>query len=162
MLLGIDPGLTGAVALIDGVGRFVMVEDMPTMPRSTASKSAKVRNQINAAALAQLLRPWAPEVGVAILEQVGTRPGQDASTTGSLMHSLGVIEGVLASLGIPVVMVSPVAWKKAARLGPDKDQSRALAQRYFPEASLARVKDHNRAEALLLARHGLMKGGLGA
>jgi len=154
VIIGIDPGLTGAVGFIDKNGRFFAVEDLPTMPRSFSSKSAKVKNQINAAELAQLLRPHAAQIRLAIVEQVAARPGQDAATTGSLMHTLGTIEGVLASLSIPFHLVAPAVWKKAMGLGPDKSQARTLAQRMHPEAPLGRVKDHNRAEALLLASWG--------
>lgn len=157
-VLGIDPGLSGALALVGPDG--VIVEDMPIM--ANGKGGAKVKNKVNGAALAQLLRPHAAEIRIAILEQVSTMgqkgdkgPRQGMATNGSLMHSLGVIEGVLASLGIPVQLVAPTTWKKAMGLaGTDKDVSRAQAQQLFPAAPLARVKDHNRAEALLLAVYG--------
>lgn len=154
MIIGIDPGLTGAVGMIDDDGRFFIVEDLPVMPRSGSSKSAKVKNQLNGAELARMLRPYARQIRLAIVEQVVARPGQAAATTGSLMHSLGVIEGVLAALAIPCQLVTPTVWKKTMRLGPDKAQALTLAQRKFPEAPLGRAKDHNRAEALLLAAWG--------
>ncbi len=154
MIIGIDPGLTGAIGMIDNDGRFFAVEDLPVMPRSGSSKSAKVKNQINSAELARLLRPHAGQIRLAIVEQVVARPGQAAAATGSLMHSLGSIEGVLASLGIPCQLVTPVVWKKALRLGSDKAQALTMAQRLYPAAPLGRAKDHNRAEALLLASWG--------
>lgn len=157
-VLGIDPGLSGALALIGADG--VIVEDIPIMANGRGG--ATVKNQVNGAALAQLLRPHVDDIRIAIVEQVSTMgqrgkagPKQGMATNGSLMHSLGVIQGVLATLGIPVHMVAPAAWKKTMGLtGTDKEYSRAKAQQLFPAAPLARVKDHNRAEALLLAVYG--------
>lgn len=157
-ILGVDPGLTGALALIGPDG--VIVEDLPIM--ANGKGGATVKNQINGAALAQLLRPHVADIRIAIVEQVSTMrqkgeggAKQGMATNGSLMHSLGVIQGVLAALGIPVQMVAPASWKKAMGLvGTDKEVSRAKAQQLFPAAPLARKKDHNRAEALLLAVYG--------
>jgi crossover junction endodeoxyribonuclease RuvC len=53
--------------------------------------------------------------------------------------------------------VQPQAWKKLFGLnGADKKDSLDVARRLYPAlgADLARVKDHNRSEALLLAHFG--------
>lgn len=148
-ILGIDPGLTGAIAIVNADG--FIVEDMPVMANGT---SAKVRNVVNAAELARVLRPHADRIRVAYVERVSTMPGQGVASQGSLMHSAGVVEGVLAALGISLVLVTPGKWKKAMGLANDKEASRALAQRLFPDAPLGRKKDHGRAEALLIATYG--------
>lgn len=149
MIVGIDPGLTGAIAFLSGNGP--MVEDLPVIANGT---NAKVKNVINGAALAGLLRLYSMDIKVAYVEKVSTMPGQGVASNGSLMHSAGVIDGVLSTLGIPVVLVSPAKWKRAMGLTTDKEASRATAQRLFPTMPLARKKDHNRAEALLLAEYG--------
>lgn len=156
LILGIDPGLTGAIALIGPGQKFHSVEDMFVMPNG---KKSTVKNQINSAALATYLRAHRADIAFAVLEQVNTMPGQGIATNGSLMHSLGCIEGVLATLEIPVHMVHPARWKKALGLTKDKDSGRTMAQRLFPSAPLARMKDHNRADALLLAYYGTRRDG---
>ena len=148
-IVGIDPGLTGAIAILGPNG--AIVEDIPVMANGS---SAKVKNVINAPELARLLRPHITEIDMAYVERVSTMPGQGVASQGSLMHSAGVIEGVLGALGVPVMLVSPAKWKKAMGLGSDKEASRAVAQRLFPDAPLGRKKDHNRAESLLLAEYG--------
>jgi crossover junction endodeoxyribonuclease RuvC len=72
-------------------------------------------------------------------------------------YGAGAIEGVLAGLGIEVVLVAPTVWKPAMRLGSDKGRARAEAQRLFPAlASLfGRVRDDGRAEAALLGLYGV-------
>ena len=53
--LGIDPGLSGAIALVNDDGRLVMVEDMPT----TARGNGRVRHEVDAGGIAHLLRSHA-------------------------------------------------------------------------------------------------------
>ncbi len=108
---GIDPGQTGAIAvLLDG--EFHQFIDTPTMPRPAGG------NQINGAELARAIRevrsrhPGAAEV--AILEQVNAGPGQGVSSVFRFGEGYGVIQGVFATLGIPLVIVHPSRWKKAA------------------------------------------------
>jgi crossover junction endodeoxyribonuclease RuvC len=58
----------------------------------------------------------------------------------------------LASKGSYVEEVVPTVWKKAMGLaGKDKEAARLKACGLFPHAGLSLKKDHNRAEALLLA-----------
>ena len=72
----------------------------------------------------------------------------------SFGHSAGVIESVLAALGIGYELVTPQIWKRHYKLvGKPKDAARALAQRYYPMAPLGRKKDGGLADALLLARY---------
>ena len=64
----------------------------------------------------------------------------------------GLIRGVLAGAGVPIISVTPAKWKKHFSLNNDAEKSRALAIRRFPGMdTLARKKDHGRAEALLIA-----------
>lgn len=80
-------------------------------------------------------------------------PKQGVSSSFKFGRSLGLVEGVCDGLGIPVQWVTPNRWKKAMRLGADKEASRQLAIRRWPEqaALFARKKDHGRAEAALIA-----------
>lgn len=152
LTIGIDPGQTGCVAvLVDG--EFESFVDMPTMPRPAGG------NQISGAELAAALReirarhPGADVL--ACLEQVSAMPGQGVSSMFRFGEGFGVVQGVLATLGVPVVMVHPQRWKKAASLiGKDKDVARTVAIQRFPKAAdqLKRKKDIGRADALLIAQ----------
>jgi crossover junction endodeoxyribonuclease RuvC len=161
IVIGIDLGLSGALSkLMDG--NLKEMADMPVMQRGT--KSASVKNQVNAAELATLLGEWTRghdrriECRV-VMERVqamgGSKNGrsQGVSSSFSLGHTAGIVEGVVSAMGIPHEIIPPAAWKKLFALGADKDQARALAQRWYPAASLGRKKDHNRAESLLIARY---------
>lgn len=149
--IGIDPGLGGAIALLrDGK---VVVVDMPTVARS-AGKGA----QVDAAGLAELLRPCAFEGGWhTYVEIQHARPGQGVTSMFGMGVSFGAAVGVIAALGIPYTLVAPGAWKRQAGLtGKDKEASRARALQLHPELAerLSRKKDHGRAEAVLLACFG--------
>jgi hypothetical protein len=77
----------------------------------------------------------------------------------SFGHGYGGLLGVLAAMGLAHDVVQPAVWKRAAHIPPasDKKCSVAVAARQLPEATpyLTRVKDHGRAEGLLLALQGL-------
>lgn len=136
--IGVDPGVTGAIA---GDG---WAEDMPANPRD----------------LWQLLKHRGIGARV-ILEQPGVRPGGGIHSTFKIGQGFGRVEGVLASLSIPYVVVTPAKWKAHFNLlmpkatsAAKKEASRALARSLWPDAPLDRVKDHGRAEALLLSEYG--------
>lgn len=154
LFLGVDPGLTGAIAAVDAQGRVHLLEDLPTVTRG----NGKVKRELDPAGLTHLLRPIASEIRLAVVEQVGSMPGQGVASVFSLGHTAGVIVGVIGALGIPLQLVAPATWKKHHGLGRDKSMSRTVASRLYPEISLHRVKDHNLAEALLLARYATTKG----
>jgi len=146
MRIGIDPGLSGAIAVLNDDLSLFAVYDMPVMAVS------KGKNQVNAAALADLvLIEGRPDI--AYLEQVHAMPGQGVSGMFSFGTSYGIVQGVLAALRIPMVLVRPQAWKGRAGLsGKDKDMARTLAIRLYPAADLSRKKDIGRADAILIAR----------
>lgn len=147
MIIGIDPGLSGAIAVLSGRD-VLLLTDIPTVQFS----NARIKNRVDGALLADILREY-QEASLAVVEKVSARPGEAPSGAFSFGFTSGVILGVLGALKIPVVQPMPTVWKKAMKLSADKDLSRARAIELFPSASaqLARKKDHDRAEALLMA-----------
>ena len=151
LTLGCDPGQTGCIALLAD-GEPAGFIDMPTMPRAAGG------HEVNAAALAQGLRDAIrahPAAQVfAMLELVGSMPGQGLASTFRFGQSDGILRGVLGALGIGYATVAPVKWKNHYGLkGQEKDAARTLAIRRFPSVAmqLARKKDQGRADALLIA-----------
>jgi crossover junction endodeoxyribonuclease RuvC len=154
---GIDPGLSGAIAaLFDGVP--FLVYDMPTMAR----KSGK--QEVSCAGIAHAIwevNNYPGSVGTsqhAVIELVGGNPigGRKQGTTSmfNFGKSCGRIEGVIVGKGIPLVEVTPVVWKRHHGLvGADKDASRGVVMRRWPEAAkwVTRKKDDGRADAILIA-----------
>jgi crossover junction endodeoxyribonuclease RuvC len=84
-------------------------------------------------------------------------PRQGASSGFLYGRAIGAVESAVALCQVPITIVEPSVWKRRFHLnGGDKEQSRLLALQKFPQqhALLARKKDHNRAEAVLLAVYG--------
>jgi len=149
-MIGIDPGITGAIAFINGNG--YLVEDLPVM--ANGKGTAKIKNCINPAALAELIK-LNSDVGEQIyLERVSSMPGQGVASMFSMGDTFGSIRAVCAVLNRSLVIITPQEWKKYYKLGKDKELARAKAIQLFPDAPLSRKKDHNRAEALLIANYG--------
>lgn len=152
IFVGIDPGLTGAWAAINERGFFICVTDIPVMANG---KGSKVQRLVNPAALAielASLRATGEDVIVA-LEKTSAMPGQGSASMYSMGDTYGAIRAVVALKGFRCEHVAAATWKRAMGLDSDKERCRARAIAMFPNAAglLARKKDHNRAEALLLA-----------
>jgi hypothetical protein len=140
-ILGCDPGLKGAIAFYFASYDKITVEDMPV-----------ANGDVDAATLAERIRQMLPTV--AIVEGVHSMPKQGVASSFKFGKGYGTVLGVIAALGVPVHIVAPTAWKKHFRLNSDKDASRALALRYWPDRSemFCKVKHDGRAEAALIAR----------
>ncbi|EMC4334367.1 hypothetical protein AAAW47_002823 [Cronobacter sakazakii] len=149
VIIGIDPGCSGALVLMGSMGGYIDHLNMPTIKVGTKSR-------VNGAAVAAWLRDY--QIGHAYLEQVGAMPGQGTASMFTFGHAAGVIEGILQGLNIPYTLVTPQAWKKSAGLiGSDKDAARSRAIQLYPALRALDVKAKGQAiaDALLIARHGL-------
>lgn len=153
-IIGLDPGLYGAIALLNTDGSFVQVWDMPIMPNGKGE--AKIKNQVNPAALQQILSDASSAgTAVAYLEAVTSMPRDAQSIAFSLGDSFGSVRAVLACMGIPVTLVLPRLWKKHfSLLKLEKDFARTKAQNLYPSAPLELKKHCGRADAILIARYG--------
>jgi hypothetical protein len=142
LILGIDPGASGALAWLDD-GHLLDVVDMPVVDKD-----------VSAALLCRALASVG--VDVAVVEQAQSMPRQGVASSFRYGVCYGVILGCLAAHAIPVTHVRPTKWKKAMGLGPDKDKSRRMAIDLWPDRAdlFARKKDDGRAEAALLAEYG--------
>ena len=144
MILGIDPGISGALAWVSDDGFLLSAMDMPTLEVNGKMK-------VNPHILASDLSFRKPKI--AVIEDVGAMPGQGVSSMFNFGYSAGILAGVCAGLGIPTVFYRPAVWKRQAGVPTDKGAARQQAQRFWPGSrAFDRVRDHGRAEAALLAR----------
>lgn len=151
LYLGVDPGLDGALAILTEDGRLMRVHDMPTL-----EDGPKGRRTIAAPLLATLIA----KAGVvrAIVEKVATRPGEGAVGAFAFGRGVGVLHGIFAAFDIPVVLITPQAWRKHHNLSKEaKDASRSKAIALWPDKAelFALKKWDGRAEACLLTLAGL-------
>ena len=147
-ILGIDPGLSGALALYDVDGSLEVI-DMPTLQLK--------KRVVDEYALARIIDNWSGHIREVWLEQVGTRPGEGAVGAFTFGRGYGLIRGICAANFLTIIDVTPATWKRALRVPAEKDGARAAASRIFPRhaGTWSRVKDDGRAEAALIARHGM-------
>lgn len=142
MLLGVDPGRNGALAIFDTDARRVTCHDMP----GTTVELHDLIAGLPIIKLAAVERPFYPA-------HVGTRH------VATMAFNYGVLMGALAWRSIPVVEVAPAKWKAALNLSSSKSASREQASRIFPDDAhqWKRVRDDGRAEAALIAWWGMGK-----
>lgn len=137
--IGIDPGKSGAIAVIKNDGSIVThvfdeVEYMNIVCNSPGS--------------------------LAIVEDVHAMPKQGVSSMFSFGYNKGWSVGVLSAFGCLVRLVSPMKWKAHyGLLNCDKSASVRVAQSIFPGVNLFPTKRCKKpsdgiAEALLMAEYG--------
>lgn len=164
VVVAIDIGLTGAIAAVGHASW--KVGDLAARRAEGPNKAGRQRldgRQLHDQIVALVPAEDRAKDALLVFEDVQARPqgnagahGNSIHSQGSLMRSRGIVEGVADCLGMKVQVVQPQSWKRAMNLqGKDKEAARELAIRMFPgsAALLARVKDHNRAEALLIAQY---------
>lgn len=149
MIVGIDPGKTGAIAAINELGQLSGVCSVPL--------DGKHVNHTRWAAQWKLYMSPATHI---YIEQVGARPGQGVTSMFNFGSTYGFALGLVNFLQIPYTMVTPQKWRGVLGIpnGADKGASRVRACSLFPDHAkeFARVKDDGRAEAALIAYAGYL------
>jgi crossover junction endodeoxyribonuclease RuvC len=154
--IGIDVGVTGALASIDEHGNVVHLVDLP-ITQSGALKWVR-----GGSLLRELFAARRSDLPARVfVEQTGPMPKLGMKAANSKGLTLGSVLAVLEIAELPIEFVSPARWKRALGLlrpGADDHEKKSVsldrARLLFPKASLARQKDNGRAEALLIAHFG--------
>ncbi len=145
--LGIDPGMTGAIAMLDSYGCLVEVADMPVVDKFVSAPLLVSAIESMTAYDAQEM------VGMVVIEHVASMPKQGVASTFKFGVAFGVVLGVVGGMDLPSTLVRPAKWKRDMGLTSDKERSRRLAIERWPnQADSFKLKKHDgRAEAALLA-----------
>jgi len=151
--IGVDPGLTGAIAVLGAHGTLEALADTPTLVLKVQRGTRQV---YDVPGMAALLRPYAGHQCQVYIEEAQAMPGQGSRSMYTVGLGYGLWLGILASLVLPYTSVRPSVWKRSLALGKDKEASRLRAMQLYPGADLRLKKHHGRAEALLLASYGLL------
>lgn len=152
--VGIDPGFSGAIALIDIIRNETMIWDIPTQPKPRSTKREIDESRLCQMVEGLLSRVPSPLQVECALEDVHAMPGQGVTSMFAFGTGFGILRGALSMARIPYKRVAPQTWKKYhGLLGAEKDDARALALKGYPflEPLLARKKDIGRADAMLIA-----------
>jgi crossover junction endodeoxyribonuclease RuvC len=145
MLLGIDPGISGAIAVLD----------LETLDLIDGFVLPSGDGRINVADLLDHLDDLAPlPIGQVVIENVHSMPRQGVSTTFTFGRAFGTIEGVMLARRVPVDYIAPHVWKKKLSMPKDdKDGPRQWARRRWPQSDLfgTKVRGQAIADAAALA-----------
>ena len=152
LIIGIDPGISGSICFLND-GKILDVIEMPTMTDGTKNKK-----QVNGAQIYNEIQKRINKIDKlkirVVIEQVSAMPGQGVTSMFNFGQSFGILKGLCSAMQLPVYFVRPTKWKKYFNLiKSEKDASRTRAIEIFPyfSSQLARKKDSNKADAILLA-----------
>ena len=162
MIVGIDPGLDGAIAVLCK-GAAPEAAPMPTLGTG--------RRELDFGFIRSHLHAYHVQGNVhVVIEKQQAMPKQGVSSTGVTMRNYGLIEGVCIGVGIPYTIVPPREWQKVMLSGVSKKlntkaASILIAKRLYPGVSLRATErcttdHHGMSDALLIAEYGRRtKGG---
>jgi len=137
VILGVDPGGSGAIACIDDGG-----------------EPSWIKLDSTEADIAHAVASWDAEhvVDFAFIERVHSMPKQGVSSSFKFGQSYGFLRGILVALSIPFEEVTPQTWQKSmgCMSKGNKNVTKARAQQLFPGVKIT----HANADALLIAEYG--------
>ena len=149
-IIGIDPGGSGGIAMLDKLGRIVLVEKMPPTDKDIADCFITCKQKLSK-----------EDSVFAYLENVHSMPGQGVSSTFKFGKNYGALRMALIILEIPFEEPTPVKWQKplglvvpsAKKLAKTqkKNLNKAKAQELFPKVKKI---THAIADAVLIAEYG--------
>lgn len=164
--IGIDPGAKGYVSVITETGKFVeafpLLEDIKNMDAVVMSTN--------------LSKLWKYEDNChVIIEDIHAIFESSAKGTFEFGRVAGMLEGIIATFGLPYTKVQPKTWQKVLFQGitpvkrnsssektqvlDTKKMSFTASHRIFPTVDLRRTKrckneDDNFSDSLLMAEYG--------
>jgi len=135
LFLGVDPGQSGAYAIIDDKGHVVHW--------CKGSEPCKDRRD--------MITAYAYSIDYAVLEKVHSMPKQGVASSFKFGVSFGEATTILEILDIRHELVTPQKWQKVmgCMSKGDKNVTKQAAQRFFPGFKII----HANADALLLAEY---------
>lgn len=147
MIIGIDPGFTGAIAFLSD-NNTLIIKDLPI-------RFIMGKKQIDEKKFSELIKERAAfdNIEFAVVEDVWVMPKQGIVSAGRFMYNAGILLGVLAAYNFKILKTKPNVWKPALGLDSDKKKSLRLAKKVFPAYKdyFKLVKHDGRAEAALIA-----------
>ena len=159
LVLGIDLGAAGAVALLDADGHLLDVRDIPVL-----DDGPRARPTVSASGFAAIVREWRPER--AVVEFVSSRPTDSPMSAFAFGMARATVMSTLEVLGVSASFITVPTWKRAVGIGAGRGQkstARAEATRRWPSYSeaFARARDDGRAECALIGLAGIMRARAG-
>jgi hypothetical protein len=168
IIVGIDSGASGAIALLDSdTGELLAVDDMPVDKVQTGKH---VRSRLNRNRTLELLhrargaQAFVERPDYRPMRQTNKATGQTeerqigSAGAGSFGEHYGGVTMAAAAAGMSITEVRAGAWKKSIGASGDKDTVRRRSQELWPAQAhrFSRKKDDGRGDACLLAYYGML------
>jgi len=138
--IGVDPGASGGIAVIDSSCEVIILRSMPDSERDTWELVDSLPH------------------GRVLIEKVHAMPGQGVTSMFTFGRNVGLIVGCLTAAELPFEEVTPQKWQAGLSI-PKKNQTEShtqfksrmknFAQRMFPELHIT-LKT---CDALLIAEY---------
>lgn len=153
MILGCDPGLSGAFCLLDPKTGIKQLFDMPIKK----DRTKRARNWVDETELAFWVSTYTPLIRYAVIEDVSAMPKQGVAGMFRFGLATGVVRGTLAACMVRTHLVKPAVWKSGLGLPGSKSAALAKAKEIFPTEHFPH---DGQAEAALIAYWGLKLWGV--
>jgi len=156
--VGVDPGATGAIAMMDEMGFIAGVWDYPGDPHALRTLLVHIQGDC--------IYPdtTIPKIELAVIEKVSAMPKQGVVSMFKFGQNYGIWQMAIASMGWPYELITPQRWRQVLDSSvpqkPSKDDLMIYARRRWPRFAdeyLTRKKDHGRCEAVLIADFARLK-----
>ena len=150
-IMAIDPGLNGAICLMNDRGHYIFLKPMPKTEKG----------EVDYEHLAWILATY--NVSKVFLEKAQPMTKQGVSSMFNYGKHFGILIGLLTAFKIPFHLVPPQAWTRKMHVVPKqgsaKEKSLAAARRLFPDESFlatarSRVPHDGMVDAALIAEYG--------
>ena len=153
IIVGIDPGFSGAIAVIDDEEGFIGATAMPIT-------EGNKRTYLDIREIVAQLKCINPDL--VIIEEVGSMPKQGVVSVFRFAEQFGILQGICNALGFSYQLIKPQIWKKEILAGfpkGDKSNSIRYINRVYPQVNLlptpkCKKQSDGFADALCLAIYG--------
>lgn len=154
---GIDPGLTGALAVLDFQDFKLHIWDTPTV---SVKVGERVRKRCDPERFVEAFAHF--PLDYCTIENVQSLPSDGHVGAFTFGKVTGITIGIAYGLDIPLASVAPAKWKMQMQVPADKKAAKYRASQLFPNCTAAwgREMDHGRAEAAIIALYSAILAGL--
>src|SRR5262245_443248 len=157
-VLGVDPGLDGALAVLDlhHSGAILHLTSVTPTPTLTVTVRKRLRREYDVPAMWRVLfdavSPPGVSVALVAIEHQGPRPQEGVVSSFRTGVGFGLWRGLVAAARVPLAIVAPLAWRREYGLvGCGKRAAIRIAVERFPSYPPALSRHDGAADAILIA-----------
>lgn len=154
---GIDPGLNGALAVLDFKQHLLHVWDTPTYIVRVGDRDRKRCDELG---FRDALATY--PLDLVLVEKVQSTPNDGHVGAFTFGKVTGIALGLVVGLDIELDEITPAKWKMQMGVPADKEAARHRASSLFPNCAdmWRRQMDDGRAEASMIALYAAIDRGL--